>query len=122
MGFVNVGSPFIESIISLKTSPTMEKGGKRKGKTTKKKKEAEDGLVPSLSELKRDKHRSCESVGYSVCSDVQKRRQQENSAFEVIRNCLEHSKKYKHVSSVKLDRLHLLSGASSSRCSWSFHP
>lgn len=100
----------------------MEKGGKRKRKTTKKKKEAEDGLVPSLSELKRDKHRSCESVDYSVCSDVQKRRQQENSAFEVIRNCLEHSKKYKHVSSVKLDRLHLLSGASSSRCSWSFHP
>ena len=59
----------------------MEKGGKRKGKTTKKKKEAEDGLVPSLSELKRDKHRSCESVGYSVCSDVQKRLQQEKSAF-----------------------------------------
>lgn len=48
----------------------MEKGGKRKGKTTKKKKEAEDGLVPSLSELKRDKHRSCESVGYSISSDA----------------------------------------------------
>ena len=99
----------------------MEKGRKRKGKTTKKKKEAEDGLVPSLSELKKDKHRSCEFVGYPICSDMQKRRQQETSAFEVIRNCLENSKKYKHVLSVKLDRLQLLSGASSSRCSRSFH-
>lgn len=71
MEFVNVGSPHSLNPLSLfETSPTMEKGGKRKGKTTKKKKEAEDGLVPSLSELKRDKHRSCESVGYSISSDA----------------------------------------------------
>lgn len=40
----------------------MEKEIKRKRKPVKKKMDSDDGLVPSLNELKKDKHRSCESV------------------------------------------------------------
>ncbi|KAK8828725.1 hypothetical protein WA577_000206 [Blastocystis sp. JDR] len=79
----------------------MDRGGKKRRKPVKKKKDNDDGLVPSLSEIKKDKHRSCES----------KRRQQENNAFATLHAFLESSKKYKHTASPKLDRLHLLSGA-----------
>ena len=47
----------LESILHF-----MDRGGKKRRKPVKKKKDNDDGLVPSLSEIKKDKHRSCESV------------------------------------------------------------
>ncbi|KAK8808829.1 hypothetical protein WA588_004471 [Blastocystis sp. NMH] len=75
-------------------------GGKRGGRRSKNS-SLDDSLVPSLSELKRDKHRHCES----------KRRQQENAAIDNLKSFLVSSKRYKFDIPQKLDRLQLLSAA-----------